>query len=218
MSNGERTDPLDSKRLLLAIVAILSCTIGAWWAVRVVSTGSAGTTVSLQSGVQFVPARELADFALTDTENTPFTRQSLQGHWTLLTFGYTSCPDVCPTILHTLANLQQRMRKRDVNDASLRFVFVSVDPERDSLAHLREYVQFFSPSFLGATGTQAALQPLTSQMGVFYQRIAQGTTYVIDHSAVVFLLDPLAHISAFFEPPQEAEKMEADLIVLLGKG
>ncbi len=208
---------LNYERWLFAVVGIATFVMAVWVSVRML-TPQERSDVPLQSAILIAPAQTLREFALTDTLNVPLTRQTLQGHWVLLTFGYTSCPDVCPTILHTLTEVQQRMRKRGWGDDALRFLFVSVDPERDEGTRLKEYLQYFSPTFLGATGPQAALQGLTGQLGVFYQRVGEGKNYSVNHSAAVFLLDPQARLRALFEPPQQTEKMETDLITLLGKG
>ncbi|CAK0770584.1 protein SCO1 [Gammaproteobacteria bacterium] len=169
------------------------------------------------AGTMLVPPRELGDFALTDTEGAPFTRQSLRGHWTLLAFGYTTCPDVCPTMLHTFVDIQKRLQGMKLSDAMPRFVFVSVDPERDDLVRLKGYLNYFSPTFLGATGPHPALQKITSQLGILYQRVGQDAGYLVDHSATILLLDSQARLKAVFSAPHQPEVITGDLMGILGK-
>ncbi len=176
-----------------------------------------GAVAPLKAGTLFTSPRSLEDFQLTDLSNVPFTRQALQGRWTLLTFGYTTCPDVCPMIMHTFVDVQKAMRSRGFGDEVLQFAFVSVDPERDTLVRLKEYLNYFSPTFLGATGSQSALRSLTGQLRIFYQRVGEGGSYAIAHSASVFLIDPSARLCALFDPPQNADKMEDDLVVIMRK-
>ncbi|CAK0779384.1 protein SCO1 [Gammaproteobacteria bacterium] len=210
-------------RFISVAVAVLALVAGVWLSsTRLMMQGNApvvpqASPTRSQVGTLLSPPRALSDFALTDTAGAPFTRQSLRGHWTLLAFGYTTCPDVCPTILHTFADIQKRLQERKLSDAMPRFVFVSVDPERDDLVRLKGYLSYFSPTFLGATGPHPALQTLTSQLGILYQRTGQDAGYLVDHSATILLLDPQVRLKALFSAPHQAEVLVGDLLDILGK-
>jgi protein SCO1/2 len=125
----------------------------------------------------------------------------------LVFFGFTHCPDVCPTTLLKLA----RVRKA-AGIASLRVLFVSIDPQRDTPQGVALYVHAFDPAFTGATGAPAAIAAVAQNFGVAVSRVdLPGGDYTMDHSAVVFLLDDAARIAAIFTPPFEVDAMSADL-------
>lgn len=195
---------------------------GVWLALRVPGLGMpwGAAAPTLATGTLLPQRRALAPFALTDTNGAPFTEASLRGHWTLLAFGYASCPDVCPMLLATFRDVHRRLAERRLAGL-LRFVFISVDPERDDLAGLKSYVAYFDPSFLGATGPHAELQRLTRQLGVLYQKAADGGSalgYLVDHSATLLLIDPQGRFTAVFSAPHDAQGLAADIAALLGRG
>jgi protein SCO1/2 len=149
-------------------------------------------------------ARAIPEFELVDHRGETFDRSRLEGEWSLLFFGYTYCPDVCPMTLQSLARVQALM---DPN-ASTQVVFVSVDPTRDTTARLAEYVEFFHPALVGASGDAAELERLTHAMGAFYRQGetgAQADDYLVDHSASLFLVDPQARLHAVLHEPQDPQ-------------
>jgi len=134
----------------------------------------------------------------------------LQGVWSFLFFGYTHCPDVCPTTLSVLNSVAQKLGS-DARD--VRFVFISVDPERDTPETLARFVSYFNGDFIGVTGEPGAIERLTKQLGVLYMRVASSDnpgSYLMDHTASVFLVDPDGRYHAVFSPPITAEKIVTD--------
>lgn len=161
----------------------------------------------LASGTWLPQAKEVAEFRLTDTTGRAFTRRDLGGGPTLVFFGFTHCPDVCPTTLMKLAQVRQRAELK-----GLRVLFVSVDPQRDTPAVLGTYVHAFDPAFLGLSGDPQAILALAANFGVAVNRVElPGGDYTMDHSAVLFLLDARARIAAIFTPPFEVAALAADL-------
>lgn len=161
--------------------------------------------------------RPLNPFALRDHKGEPFTLSSLQGKWTFLNFGYTYCPDVCPTTLSTLARLNAGLEKNGV-DVPYQVVFVSIDPERDTQTRLAEYVPYFSPGFVGARGEEGDLRKLTGQLGVLFVRVEEkenaGGQYLMDHTASVILVDPEGRLRAIFSAPHKASVMLEDFRII----
>jgi protein SCO1/2 len=161
--------------------------------------------------------RPLNPFALRDHKGEPFTLSSLQGKWTFLNFGYTYCPDVCPTTLSTLARLNAGLEKNGV-DVPYQIVFVSIDPERDTQTRLAEYVPYFSPGFVGARGEEGDLRKLTGQLGVLFVRVEEkenaGGEYLMDHTASVILIDPEGRLRAIFSAPHKASAMLEDFRII----
>nr|VFJ46069.1 MAG: protein SCO1/2 [Candidatus Kentron sp. FW]VFJ51351.1 MAG: protein SCO1/2 [Candidatus Kentron sp. FW] len=153
--------------------------------------------------------RPVPSFTLTDHHGNPFTNANLHGQWTFLYFGYTSCPDVCPTTLGTLTQADRILRESALATHPT-FVFVSVDPERDVQEQLARYVSYFNPNFLGATGTPKEVSALARPLGIVYRRTVQGdseTNYLIDHTASVLLIDPKGRMVAVMPPPHHEKSI-----------
>ena len=152
----------------------------------------------------------ISPFELRDQHQQVFDLARLRGKWSLLFFGYTHCPDICPTAMTTLKQVHARM---GVHNKNTQYVFVSLDPERDTPAVLGKYTGYFSQEFLGISGAHGELNRLTQSLGVYYRRAtaATGTDYAVDHSAAIFLLDPQARLHALFSAPQDAERMAQQL-------
>lgn len=162
------------------------------------------------------PARVLRDFTLTDHRGRPFTLAQLQGHWSLLFFGYTHCPDICPTTMSTLNAVAHKIaalpNPAPAPIATPQYVFVSIDPERDTPELLAKFVPYFNPDFIGVTGTADAIAALTKQLSVLYLKMdspnPQG--YLMDHSAALFLIDPRGRLHALMSPPFDTGAMARD--------
>ena len=199
----------------LAVVALLA----GFWGGQIWNNGGAG---SVSSGrVLVVPdgfpgtvlpgGKALPEFSLQDDHGKPFALANLKGKWTLLFFGYTHCPDVCPTTLGTLKNAWDRLSQSAAGVKDLQVVFVSVDPERDSVEHLREYVDYFDPAFTAVTGSQDALMTLSRSVGAIYAatRADDKGNYLVDHTAAIFVIDPQGRFSALLSPPHAADTIAA---------
>ena len=170
-------------------------------------------------GALISPARKIAIPALTKDNDTPFTLQDLTGHWSLLFFGYTNCPDVCPVTMGTVA--QAKKAATAINHIFPQVIFVSVDPERDKLEMLSDYVQYFDKEFIGVTGDEDMIKVLTLQMSVAYMKMAaeEGSEgYVVDHSSSLLLLNPEGKLVAFFNPPHDAKIILKDFQTIVNLG
>ncbi len=173
-------------------------------------------TADWRAAQLFPNPRLIADFELHTADGERFSRADLEGHWNLLFFGFTNCPDVCPD---TLAMLARAMDQLEImrRDEKPRVVFVSVDPERDEGELLAEYVSWFNEDFIGVTGSDAQLQALTRQLGVvyFHEPADEDTGfYNVDHSASVLIVDPQGRLYGRFAHPLEPEDVTADLFQL----
>ena len=136
--------------------------------------------------------KTLQPFSLTDQTGETFDNQRLLGQWTFLNFGYTHCPDICPTTLAMLTNMDQQLNSLEIA-SPVQIAFVSVDPERDTQQRLAEYVNYFDPSFLGLRGSEDKLQRLTQPLGILYAKVKtekSAMEYVMDHSASIILIAP----------------------------
>jgi protein SCO1/2 len=187
---------------LLVLLALVAAAGGVWVAKR-----TSDEAPQLTSGTWLPQPRPVPEVSLVDQSGKPFTNQNLEGHPTLLFFGFTHCPDVCPT---TLARLAQVVKTANVPD--LKVLLVSVDPERDTPELLARYVHAFSPDFGGVTGKPEQIERFAKEFGVAIAKVdLGGGEYTVDHSAVVSLLDRKGQRVALFTPPYEVAPVAADL-------
>ena len=157
--------------------------------------------------------RQLPDFALLDHREEAFGPARLQGRWTLLFFGFTNCPDVCPTTLDTLARTVRLLQDLPVAMQPV-VTMVSVDPMRDTPEQLAAYVPFFNPEFVGVSGPMDQILALTRGLGVAfaYTPAANGDSesYSVEHTASIFLVDPQGRLTAIFSTPHKADELSAE--------
>jgi protein SCO1/2 len=158
---------------------------------------------------------DVPDFALTDENGGLFRLSDQQGNVVLLFFGYTSCPDVCPTTLATWRKIHEALG----DDARrVRFVFVTVDPERDTAERLGLHVNAFNPDFIGLTGAPDELDPVYEAFDVYYEKdTSSGSAlgYLINHTATTFVLDPQGRWRLRETYGTEAEDIVHDIRQLL---
>lgn len=201
----------------LVAVALLALAIGfaASWYV------AGQRPVELEAGRYFgEQARALPGFELVADDARVFGRDDLNGHWSLLFFGYTHCPDICPITLQTLAAAVAQIDDADVRGA-LRVYFVSVDPERDTPARLAEYVGYFDPEFTGLTAPLADLRKLTRALGIahdFRNKTDGATAYDVDHSSAILLINPRAEFAGIFGAPHDPAVLARDLTRIVERG
>jgi protein SCO1/2 len=194
----------------LILIAALAVALGFWFGARL---SFAPAVPTLAAAVLYPAPRALPEFTLSRSDGKTLTQADWQGHWTIAFFGYTNCPDVCPT---TLATFKQVWKQLDPAIArELRFDFISVDPARDTPEQLARYVGYFNPDFIAATGSDDELTRLTRALGLVYSRgePADGT-YTVDHSASAVLIDPHGNQAGVLRPPFDAAKIAADLTTL----
>jgi protein SCO1/2 len=172
------------------------------------------STVVDQSVMRVLPqAIPVPEATLTKMDGKPFTRKNFLGKWTFLYFGYTLCPDVCPTELTALAEVAALLRQQGVQ-SSWQEMFVSVDPERDTPEQLAKFVTYFDPKIIGATGTQTELSLLAKPLGVGWEKAAlptandaASTSYLINHTTSILLVSPEATVVGVYPTPHDPEAM-----------
>ncbi|MFV0277898.1 MAG: SCO family protein [Parahaliea sp.] len=156
----------------------------------------------------FDTPRAIGDFALVDHRGQPFTPERLQGHWTLVFFGFTHCPDICPTTMSFLNRLMGELKGTEAGDDT-RVVMVSVDPARDTPERLAEYVPYFNPGFVGVTGEFLDIHRFATALNTPFRKVpGQDENYQVDHSANVVLINPRGDYHGFFKAPLDLAKMK----------
>ena len=169
---------------------------------------------SLITGKILVRPMEIDNFELIDQNNEVFNKKSLEGGWTVLFFGYTNCPDVCPTTIYKLAEIKNGI-KEDLPSANFNTVLVTLDPDRDSSERLDEYIGYFDETMLGVTGPYENIQSFTSSLSVFYQRINKEEGYDFNHTASIFVFDKDGSLFATMSPANTVEELESDFFTIL---
>ena len=158
----------------------------------------------------FDTPRALGDFSLEDHNAEPFTQTALIGHWTLVFFGFTHCPDICPTTMAELAELKAQLADTEARDA--RVAMVSVDPARDTPERLAEYVPYFHPDFLGVTGEFSDILSFAQRLNAPFRKVSEPEgAYQMEHSANVMLINPRGDYHGFFRAPLDIPKMRVTL-------
>ena len=198
-----------ARRLFLLGVGTALAGAGLVWksARRRDSAETIATTPALKSVTEVNDTVAVPDFEARNLAGT-VTRANLMGHWNMVFFGYTQCPDVCPTALSLMAELNRHLAPTERPQV----LFISIDPKRDTPELLAAYMPSFDASFVGAAGTDESLAALVKNLGVMFQRNPETKPgiYTVDHTAAMFLIDPQARLKAVFSPPHELEAMLAD--------
>jgi protein SCO1/2 len=165
----------------------------------------------LVSGTSLPQARPIEAFSLTDQDGVVFDNSKLVGKPSLLFFGFTHCPDVCPTTLALMTQLH-----RDPALQALRMVFVTVDPARDDALTLRHYVEAFGGGFTALRGEDPALDPLLQNLGAVRSvQPLPGGDYAVDHSATLYYINAKGALDAVFTPPFDHANLRSDLLALV---
>lgn len=200
-----------SLNILLAAVAAFAIGVG-FYSYKSSQTNSSNPSNLQKATSLHTNPRELPDFSLSNHLNAPFSNKDLVGHWSLIFFGFTNCPDICPITLNVI---EQAITKLHNFDDIPRTLFISVDPKRDQPAKLKEYVEHFNHDVIGLTGSKEQIDKLTQSVGAIYA-IADNTNdnYLVDHSAHIFVIAPDGKMLALFSTPHDAKIIADDFITL----
>lgn len=168
------------------------------------------------NGYVLTEPRPLPAIELVDENGERFEPSRFAGHWSFLYFGYTYCPDICPLALLELSSVKEHLAAAG-RDVDVEYYLVSVDPQRDTPARLKEYVQYFDPSFHGLTGSSDALAALAraAESLYFIPPGQDADSYLVSHSNNFALLNPAGNIRAIFTPPHTPEQLAADFLAVV---
>ncbi len=184
----------------------------------------AGATVWMSNFRQSLPEPQVAtvlpgllalpDVSLVNARGQPFSTADLKDRFTLLFFGFTHCPDICPLTMQTLATASDDLRERGVEVPDV--LFASVDPERDSPQRIRRYLDNFDPAFNGVTGPDEAMTALTAALGVVVERHRHGDAeaYNVTHNSTIFVVGYDSEVVAIFSAPHDAGIIASDFLLV----
>lgn len=194
-------------RLTVALVLVFIVVVVAGFVYTMIKPRAlSDSALRANNAFMFDAVRDIGDFALIDDNNKPFTPADLRGKWSLLFFGYTFCPDICPTTMAQLNQFYGKLRPEYAKDTQI--IMVSVDPVRDDVTKLHEYVHYFNSQFRGVTGEFLALQKFATSLNIPFSKIpGGGDNYQIEHSGSIVIINPAGHYVGFFKAPQELDKL-----------
>lgn len=201
-----------SRRISIAvpIIVVIVAAIAGMLLARVLVERNDTARVVLASGMLLEPARPLPPIALIDHDGQPFDNASLSGRWSFLFFGFTNCPDICPTTMRTLAQTESLLADLPASQRP-RVILVSVDAQRDTPEQLATYVKFFNPEFVGLTGEQSDLEAFARGVGVPVALTPNASGgYTVDHGAAIFVVEPSGALRALFTPPHDPRALADD--------
>jgi protein SCO1/2 len=199
--------PAVTKRMFVAAIALglallVSFLFTRYFAYRTVQENFYGQAL--------VPAKPAFDFHLVDQDGKPFQLSQMRGKAVLFSFGFTHCPNVCPTTLSDLAKVYQTLPAKDREKVQI--LFVSVDPRRDKPETMKNYVPYFNDSFIGLTGTEAQIAEAAKAYGAYYEFIhdsaANPDAYTVNHSALIYLISPKGNWKLLYNFDQLGDSKE----------
>ena len=163
------------------------------------------------------PARNIRDFELINTDNKPFSQEDFIGNWNLIFFGFSFCPDICPITMSLLAKVQSSLETDEKNKVD--FFMVTVDPARDSPAALRKYLDNFSKTFIGLTGTLDQIYNFSTQVNAPFSPVLnqEGSHYTVDHSGNIILINPEGKLAGIFKMPHDQKNITVAISDLINR-
>lgn len=195
---------MKKQTIFIIFIILIALGIGIWR-----ERGQYFTTplLNLAVGTLLSSPQELPAFTLEDQEGTPFTHDSLTQRWSLLFFGYTSCPNICPATIASLENISQRLSRLP----TIQYIFITLDPAIDNKAQLKQYFQGtkLNHKILGITGEKKSILSLSQQLGVHVEDNSNDKT--INHSGTLFLTDPNGNLAALFTDSTKPHAIAHDI-------
>lgn len=201
--------PLFLTMSIMTVALAMGIGVQYWWAHQ-------HTTPASFHGTVLDHPRPLPVFKLEGTADRRIDNQYLQGHWTFIFFGFSHCGSVCPVTMAELAKLY-RLLGQSGNLPMPEVIMITLDPQRDSLKRMQEYVQAFEPHFIGARGSEHDIKHLAHDLGIAFTKLPTANAQAnnnIEHSGAVMLINPHGQLTAFFTPPHQAAFIAEDYRLL----
>ena len=164
------------------------------------------------AGIDLTDTKKDVQFTLSDVNGKERTLEDFRGSYVMLFYGFTQCPDVCPT---TLGRAVEVRKKLGADASRLRVVFISVDPDRDTPELLRNYLQAFDPEFVGLRGTGEQTKVAAKALNVFFEKVPTGGSYTINHTALTYIFDPQGRLRLGMRHEQTVDEFVSDLRLLM---
>jgi protein SCO1/2 len=200
---------MNSPSRTILIVSLLAIALAGGW---LLSQSLSSRTAAPEHATRLPEPMPLPDFLLSDQDGNPVDRDYFRGHWTMVFFGFTHCPDICPATLQIMSAARQRLAEEDSDAVLPEILLISIDPDRDTTDLLKQYVGHFGEAVSGATGSLDELQKLTGPIGIFFEKELTGDgNYQVAHSAQIIVIDDEGRYAAVFGAPHTVEKLAQDM-------
>lgn len=209
-----------SNRKTLLVLLVMSITIAIIAVYFGVGKHQEKRTADIKvNGLYLIPSKKIDDFKLFATNGKTISKDDLKGHWTMVFFGFSNCAVVCPTTMIALNKTYQLLQKELPEDQLPQIMMITVDPERDTVKRMKDYVGSFNPQFIGATGETSQLTALQKQLHILAVKV-QGkgggkNNYYYDHTAEVLVFNPSGDVQAYLSYPHKPEEMVKDYKLIL---
>ncbi len=192
--------------LIPAIIILATLAISAGFYISLKQAQQSKQENSNIEGLFWPNPKIISEFSVLDQDGNNFGLNQMEEKWSFMFFGYSHCPDVCPITMSVMANAYKELIGESNN---LQVIFASVDPNRDTIEKLFQYVRYFNPDFIGLGGDNQMMSSLTSQIGVAYYINSENKNkdYLVDHSASIFLFDPVGRMVGKISPPHTQNKI-----------
>lgn len=200
--------------IMFILTFVFAVSAGAWFSFE----ASFVKPENQVKGTVLTEAKMIDGFSLTDNKQRAFTLENLKDRWSILFFGYTHCPDICPTTLSTLKQMHLLLSEQQAD--SLQVVFVSVDHERDHPELLDGYLSYFNNDFVGLSGDLVVIEKLAQNLGIYFKKAASSSSdptsdYLIDHATTLIMVNPEAKLKAVLSGPYNAVSLYNDVLTLI---
>lgn len=163
----------------------------------------------------FHPPLEISNFNLNNVyEDKIFNKQSLKGHWNLIFFGYTNCPDICPNTMEIIKDVWNNLEKHYV---PIKFIFITLDPESDDNKVMKKFLVKYNENFIGLNGDKDQINLLKKSLGIYAKNTIKDGNEIINHSGILLLINPQGKLNAIFSPPLISKNIKHDLIKIIYK-
>lgn len=203
--------------IILAVVATILFTVIYFGIIRPQQMTTANSIKI--NGVYLPTPKTISDFQLTDNHGKPYTQENLKGHWTMMFFGFSNCAMVCPVTMSALNNMYLKLEKDLPANELPQVVMVSVDPDRDTVERMNDYVSSFNSHFIGARAEIEATVALEKQLNIAAAKIqsdgAGKNNYTINHSAEILVFNPNGKLQAYLSYPHDPAQMAQDYKAML---
>lgn len=194
------------RNTVLAMLAIVAFAVFSLWYKMQKPLIIKDSVLPAYGAYVFETPRLVKAFELLDKDNNQFAKENLKGEWSLVFFGFTNCPDICPTTLSLFKQLKTALKGTEVFDDT-QFVMVTVDPARDTPEKLKEYVEYFDPEFNALTGEFLSVHSFATNVNAAFKKILKDDDYTIDHTGNIIILNEYGDYQGFFKPPFDVTKM-----------
>lgn len=213
-----RTASSKNTKLILVILIVIALVVSIEMYFGFLQRHEVANNVKID-GVFLAQTREINDFKLMASDGNSFTKENLKGHWTMMFFGFTNCGMVCPTTMAALGDMYKQLEKDLPLNQMPQIVMVSVDPDRDSVKRMKDYVSSFNSHFIGARAEIAETVALEKQLHIAAAKMqvdGQGKNqYTINHSAEILLFNPKGQLQAYLSYPHQADQMAKDYKLII---